>query len=74
VDSAVLADGAWHEIVLDLVDLSNDSYTNVPDGGTIDLASVSALGVQVSAPTAAPAGGPAAPSTATLLVDDIWVE
>jgi hypothetical protein len=74
VDSAVLADGAWHEIIVDLVDLSNDSYTNVPDGGTIDLAAVSALGVQVSAPTTAPAGGPTAPSTATLLVDDIWVE
>jgi hypothetical protein len=73
VNASVLADGLWHEIVVDLVNPTDDSYTNA-DGGVLDLASVSGLGVQVTADTAAPAGGPAEPSTVTLSVDDIWVQ
>jgi hypothetical protein len=72
VTSIALADGGWHPIAIDLKNLANDGYTNVPDGGALGV--IDGIGVQVVAQTSAPAGGPSAPSAATLAVDDIWVE
>jgi hypothetical protein len=63
---------AWHEVVEDLL---------VPDGGQanrsgpdVSLATVQRLGVWLVPQMTQPAGGPAAPSTTVLLVDDIWLE
>jgi hypothetical protein len=72
VSASTLSDGVFHEFVIDLKDLGNDGFTNVPDGGALGV--IDGIGVQVVAQTSAPAGGPSAPSTATLEVDDIWVQ
>jgi len=72
VSASNLSDGMFHEFVIDLKDLANDGFTNVPDGGALGV--VDGIGIQVVAQTSAPTGGPSAPSTATLEVDDIWVQ
>jgi hypothetical protein len=66
------SDGAWHEVVEDLL---------VPDGGQVNrsgpnvaLASVQRVGVWLVPQATQPTGGPTAPSTTVLLVDDLWLE
>jgi hypothetical protein len=67
-----LSDGDWHEIVLDL---------SAPEGGPtgrngpdVVTGNVQGFGVSVWSATARPAGGPSAPPTTTLLLDDVWLE
>jgi hypothetical protein len=66
--SSILSDGLWHELVIDL--------TNVGTGPTngIAAADVQLIGFEVLLHMAPPAGAPATPSQAILLVDDIWLE
>ncbi|MBV9948402.1 MAG: hypothetical protein JOZ69_16240 [Myxococcales bacterium] len=68
VGAATLADRLWHETTVDL--------TPPPAGGgsALDPSVINGLGAQIVNQSAATAGGPAAPSPTTLLVDDIWLE
>jgi hypothetical protein len=63
--AGTLADGAWHEVIVDFT---------VDAGDRANLSYVNQLGVQVLALMTALDGGPAAPSTAVLLVDDISLD
>jgi hypothetical protein len=62
--ATTLAVGTWHEAIVSLGTAATDYFpTNVND-----------FQVQLLTPGAQADGGPAAPSPATLLVDDIWLE
>jgi hypothetical protein len=63
------SDGDWHElsVTLEPLDPPPSVGAYIPD-------SVRQIGAQVITALAAPPGGPPAPLTTTLFVDDIWLE
>jgi hypothetical protein len=67
VSISTFATGTWQEIVLDLT-------ANGSSGAPLDLTGINQLGLQVLVLGTAPAGGPAAPETTTVYLDDIWAE
>jgi hypothetical protein len=66
--SSVLSDGLWHELVIDLTNMGTGPNNGVAAGD------VQLIGFELLLHMAPPAGAPATPSQAVLLVDDIWLE
>jgi hypothetical protein len=64
VSASTFADFAWHDVALDLS--AGDPPPTLP--------SIIQIQVQLQAAGEAPSGGPSAPISTTLLVDDIWIE
>jgi hypothetical protein len=66
-NASTFADFAWHDVDLP-----------VPGMGTadqmLDRTQVIQITVQLITPATAPATGPAAPVTTTLLLDDVWIQ
>lgn len=68
----LFGNGGWNEVVVDLIVPGAGQANRF--GSDVDLASVQRLGVSLVPQATRPAGGPAAPSTTVLLVDDVWLE
>ncbi|HZU85781.1 MAG TPA: hypothetical protein VE987_22805 [Polyangiaceae bacterium] len=66
------ADGAWHELVLDVV--GADSGQPGRSGPDVVTSSIQQFGVSITPASARPSGAPPAPPTTVVLVDDIWLE
>jgi hypothetical protein len=58
----IFADGAWHEMIVDLT------------GNGFVLTNVKQYGLQVSLKSTAPSAGPVTPVTTTVYLDDLWLE
>jgi hypothetical protein len=70
--TGTLDTGGWADVYLDMTQVLVDGGPN--DAGALFTAAINQLVIELNTQSTMPEGGPAAPSPATLYIDDIWLQ